>query len=65
VESPCAICEILATKAPEIAPEPPPDAAAQPRGAVAPAEIAHAAPRGFDFSLVGAPRGPPPSPSPA
>jgi hypothetical protein len=64
-EDACEICELLATQAPGLAPEPAPDIASAPPSTAARAHDVHAAPRAATFSLVGAPRGPPPSPSPA
>jgi hypothetical protein len=64
-EPACAICEILAIKVPGLAPEPPPHVAPTRPVAVAREHAGFAAPRAADFSLVGAPRGPPASSSPA
>lgn len=58
----CSVCEVLATKVPGLAPEPPPEVASSPLGAPAPGRLVPAAPRSAEFRLVGSPRGPPPSP---
>jgi hypothetical protein len=60
----CPICEILAAKVPGLAPEPPPDVSSA-GPAVARAHAARTAQRSAEFSLVGAPRGPPLPSSPA
>jgi hypothetical protein len=61
----CAVCEILATKVPGLAPGPPLDVAPARPVSVARVHAVFEAPRAAVFSLVGAPRGPPASSSPA
>lgn len=62
-EHACAICELLATQAPGLVPEPPPEATPERPAFFAPAWEALAAPHAASFFVVGAPRGPPPSSS--